>query len=79
MGKDRERYRQALSVYNSTFPAIHVLEEAPVPVIKSRPKRMIIVAVAVILAFILSVMGVLIFESYRDVNWKEVYEGKIAE
>ena len=76
LGKDRERYRQILSVYNSTFPAIHVMEEAPIPIIKSRPKRMLIVTVSVILAFILSVIGVLIFDTYRDVNWMEVYEGK---
>jgi tyrosine-protein kinase Etk/Wzc len=79
LGKDRERYRQILSVYHSTFPAIHVLEEAPVPVIKSRPKRMLIVTVSVILAFILSTIAILVFDTYRDVNWKEVYEGKNAK
>ncbi|RMG86776.1 MAG: hypothetical protein D6714_03580 [Bacteroidetes bacterium] len=76
LGKDRERYRQLLSVYNSSFPAIHVLEEATIPVVKSRPKRMLIVTVAVVLAFILSVIGVLIFDTYRDINWRDIYSGK---
>ncbi len=76
MGKDRERYRQTLSVYNSEFPAIHVLEEGAIPNIKSRPKRMLICAVAVILAFILSVVGILILDTYRDVNWGAMYRGE---
>lgn len=76
MGKDRERFRQILSVYESKFPAIHVLEEGAIPNIKSRPKRMIICLVAVLLAFILSVVGVLIFDTYRDVNWKAMYRGE---
>lgn len=76
LGEDEERYKQIKSAYNSYFPSIHLVEAATVPVIKSRPKRTIIVLAATMIAFIFSVIGVLILEQYREVNWRAIINAK---
>lgn len=76
LGEDRERYNQFKSAYTTGFPTTLLLEAGEVPVIKSRPQRTLIVAAATVLAFIFCVIGILIFDNYKEVDWKEVYEGK---
>lgn len=76
LGEDRERYNQFKSAYSTGFPTTLLLEEGEIPVIKSRPLRTLIVVGAMILAFIFCVLGILIFDNYKDVDWKGVYEGK---
>ncbi|HQU59435.1 MAG TPA: hypothetical protein PLU64_09565, partial [Saprospiraceae bacterium] len=76
LSEDKERLKQALATYQSVIPAMVIVEEAEVPVIKSRPKRSIIVLAAGAIAFLFSVLGVLLFDTYQDVNWREVYHGK---
>ena len=51
-----------------------VVENGTVPVVKSRPGRALITISAVIIAFILSLIGVLILENYKDVDWKKLSE-----
>ena len=46
------------------------------PVIKSRPKRSIIVLATVAIAFLFSLIGALLFDTYKDVNWKDIYHAK---
>ena len=72
LAEDKEHYKMSLAGYNSEFPALFLLEEGQVPVIKERPKRALLVVVSTMLAFIFSVLGVLVFDTYRDVNWREV-------
>ena len=72
LGIDRERYKQLKAIYNSYIPTIHVVESAEIPYQKSRPFRSLIVISAVLITFILSVIGVLLIENYRDVNWKKL-------
>jgi len=72
LAEDKERYKQTKAAYSSEFPATHLLEAAGVPVIKSRPKRALIVVAATALAFIFSVLGAIVFDTYRDVDWDEV-------
>lgn len=72
LGEDKEHYKQLKAAYESDFPAVLLLEPATVPVIKERPKRMLIVAVSTVVAFIFSVLAVLIFETYREVDWKRI-------
>jgi LPS O-antigen subunit length determinant protein (WzzB/FepE family) len=67
-----ERYKQVKSASESDFPTTLLLEAGAVPVIKSRPKRTLIVAAAVAVAFVFSVIGVVVFDTYRDVNWREI-------
>lgn len=75
LGFDQQRLQQLKSAYENDFTAIHLIEQARVPIVKSRPKRSIIVVGAIFLAFVLSALGVLLFDAYRDVNWKEVING----
>lgn len=76
MGEEKERYKQIKTAQESPFPAIHLVEEAAIPIIKSRPKRMIIVLAATALAFLFSAVGSLIFDTYRDVNWRSIVDGR---
>ena len=73
---DRERYQQIKSAYSTYIPAVQVVELAEPPRIKSRPKRSIIILSAVLAAFLFSVIGVLLADAYRSVDWREVREGK---
>jgi tyrosine-protein kinase Etk/Wzc len=76
LSEDKERLKQTLALYTSDIPAIVIVEEAQVPVIKSRPKRSIIVLAAGAIAFFFSVLAVLLFDTYQDVDWREVYHAK---
>jgi tyrosine-protein kinase Etk/Wzc len=76
LSEDQERYKQIKTAFNSYFPAVHLVEEAGVPIIKSRPARTVTVLVATLIAFLLGIVGILIFDTYRDVNWKEIIRGK---
>lgn len=75
LGLDKEKYRQLKSSYNSPFTAIHVIEQANIPIVKSRPKRSIYVIGATLFAFILSTFAALIVDASRKVNWREVLHG----
>lgn len=72
LAEDKEHYKQSKAAYSSEFPAMFLLEPGTVPVIKSRPKRALMVVAATAIAFIFSVLGVIVFDTYRDVNWREV-------
>ncbi|MCB0569304.1 MAG: hypothetical protein KDC66_06065 [Phaeodactylibacter sp.] len=76
LSEDKERLKQSLATYQSVIPALVIVEEAEVPVIKSRPKRSIIVMAAGAIAFLFSVLGVLLFDAYKEVNWREIYDAK---
>ncbi len=67
-----ERLNQFNSSFNSDIPAIILIEEGETPVIKSRPKRSIIVLASTLIAFICSLLAILLIETYREVNWKEL-------
>ena len=79
LGKDKQRYEQIKSSHGSYFPAIHLVEPAEVPIIKSRPKRTLIVAATTLAAFLLSIIGVLLLDAYRQTDWKEVFADDQAE
>ena len=68
---DQERYKQLKSVYNSDIPAIHLVQDAEVPVMKSRPKRSIYVIGATMAAFIFTLLIVLLLELFRGYNQKK--------
>lgn len=69
---DRERAKQLQSTLDSDIPSIILLEEAKVPIIKSRPHRSLLVIAAGALAFIFSILGVLLFDTYKKVDWNKV-------
>lgn len=73
---DKERYNQLKAAYDAPFTALHIIEEAEVPIVKSRPKRSIIVLGATFLGFVLSILAVLLMHSYRNLNWKEIFDSE---
>jgi len=74
LSEDRERTKQLQATYDADISAIILVEEAEVPVVKSRPRRSIIVIAAGAIAFIFSVLGVLLLEAYRSIKWREVFK-----
>ena len=72
---DIERYRLIKDGQGSDISAIHLIEKAEIPAIKSRPRRTILVAGATIAAFLFSVLLALLLDAYKNVNWKEVLHG----
>ena len=69
---DKERYKQLQAAYQTPFNGIHVVEQAEVPVIKSRPGRTLIVLGSVFATFILSILAVLFLEAYQNLDWKRI-------
>ncbi len=69
---DLERYFQLKSAYQSEMPMLHVIQQAEIPLVKSRPKRSLIVLGAVAAAFIFTLLAALIADNYRDVNWRKM-------
>lgn len=67
----RDRYFQLETVYNTNISAVYVLDAPDVPVIKSRPQRTFLVLSSALLAFILSALGVLLFENYKAIDWEQ--------
>ena len=73
---DKERLKQLESINNSHINTIFLVEKGEVPIYKSRPVRSIICIAAVFIAFILSVIVILILDVYKDVNWREIVNAK---
>ena len=73
---DKERYKQLMSTHKNEFSGLHVVEWADVPIVKSRPKRSIYVITATMIAFLFSVIGVLLIETYKSINWKKILNAK---
>lgn len=76
LSDDKERLKQVQATYHSVIPAMVIVEAAQIPVVKSRPKRSIIVLATTAIAFLFSIIGVLLFDTYKDINWREVYHAK---
>lgn len=71
---DLERFSQIKAAYNTDIPALQTLTKAEVPIMKSRPKRTMIVVSATIAAFLFALLAALLADAYRDVDWKRVRE-----
>jgi len=74
LAQDRERTRVLEATYAADVPVVLVVENAEVPLYKSRPRRSILVLAATFLMFGFSVTGVLFFDYYKDVDWKSVFD-----
>jgi hypothetical protein len=69
---DKGLYLHAKSALESSVKTLQVIEKATPPPVKSRPKRAILVLSATFLAFLASVVGIIVFDQYKDINWKEI-------
>lgn len=72
MSKDKQRALQLQIAYNTKTSALILVEEGKVPVVKSRPKRSILILSAALIAFIFSVVGVLLIDNYKNINWDDI-------
>ena len=72
VGRDRQRAMQLQIAFNTKISALILVESGKVPIVKSRPKRGILILSAALIAFIFSVIGVLLIDNYKNVNWNEV-------
>lgn len=68
---DEERYKQLDAALKNDNEVLIIIEKEDVPTIKSRPKRSLIVIGAALVALLFSVLGVLVLDFYRDVDWKK--------
>jgi capsule polysaccharide export protein KpsE/RkpR len=66
---EKELLKTLESAYDLQVPAIHVVETAQIPVIKSRPKRTLVVLASTFAAFLFMILGVLFIESYKHLDW----------
>ncbi len=73
LGAVQEKLKQYETAYQSPISTLLIIEDADVPIIKSRPKRTITVLACTMIAFIFSVIGVLLFDAYKEINWREIF------
>ena len=72
---DLERYSQIKSAYLTDIPALHIVEPAETPLVKSRPRRSIIVIASLMAAFLFACLGALLADTYKSINWKSITKG----
>jgi tyrosine-protein kinase Etk/Wzc len=69
---DQGLYLRTKVALEADVKTMQVIERASPPPIKSRPKRGILVMAATFLTLLASVVGIIVFEQYKDVKWKEM-------
>ena len=68
----RDRYFQYQTVYDTEVNSFYITEPPSTPVVRSRPRRTLTVLSVGMMAFILSSLGVLLLDYYKDINWREI-------
>jgi len=68
----RDRFFQYQTVYDTDVYSLYITEPPSTPVVRSRPRRTLTVLSVGMIAFILSCLGVLLVDYYKDINWKEI-------
>lgn len=74
LGEDLERAKLLQAAYSAVVPSLILVEAAEVPVVKIRPKRSILVITAGILAFLMSLLAILLFHAYRNMEWRLIFK-----
>lgn len=72
IGYDLEKLKIYKAAVDIEVPALHLIESAEVPQRKNRPKRSVIVLACTMAAFLFSIAGVFVVESYRQMDWKGI-------
>lgn len=68
---DLERYNQLLAAQSTNTPAVQVVELAEPAIVKSRPKRGLIVVGAVIAAFLFTLFAAFLADAYKEIRWED--------
>jgi capsule polysaccharide export protein KpsE/RkpR len=66
---DKEMLKQMEAAVALDATALHLVEEGPVPIKKAHPRRTIIVIAATVIAFLLTVLCILLLESFKGEDW----------
>ncbi|MEM1216124.1 MAG: hypothetical protein AAGJ82_10585 [Bacteroidota bacterium] len=74
LSADQEKLKQYRTVYGSDTPGILLVEEAAVPIIKSRPFRALIVVGSVFITLLFALIGIFLFEAFRDQDWQQIFQ-----
>jgi LPS O-antigen subunit length determinant protein (WzzB/FepE family) len=74
ISEQQELFLRFKNIMGANVSALVGIQPAEVPVVKSRPKRSILVISAAIISFLLCVFGVLLFENYNYISWKSIKE-----
>lgn len=72
IGRDQQRYSQLKVAFQTQIQALKLVESGAIPVIKSRPKRSILILSATVIALVLSLIGALLIDSYRHIDWTAI-------
>lgn len=62
---EKEKEKLLAAAYNSSFTGLHVIDQAYPPLVKSRPKRSLIILGAMLITLLASVMGLLMIKSIK--------------
>lgn len=73
---DKEKLKQYRTVYDTQTPGVLLVEEASVPLIKSRPHRSLLVVGSVAVAMLFALIGIFLFEAFRDTNWRSILQDR---
>jgi len=76
LGDDKSNYEKYKSAFAVPKSALFIQDIAEEPVVKSRPKRSFLVLGATFFAFLFSLLGVLVLEYNKDVDWKSIVNAK---
>jgi tyrosine-protein kinase Etk/Wzc len=69
---DLERFNQLQNTLESDITSLILVETGQVPIVKSRPRRSLIVIASILAALLLGTITALLLDNYRNVNWKEI-------
>lgn len=73
LGDEVEKAKMLRTALDADVPSILIVEPAEVPVLKSRPKRSILVVAAGAIAFVVASFGVLLFTAYQENKWGDAF------
>jgi tyrosine-protein kinase Etk/Wzc len=76
LGYDAVRLEQLKAAQQSDVPSVIVIEEARVPLIKSRPKRVLIVLAAIFATFVFTTLGAILLENYKKIDWDSLKDAE---
>lgn len=66
---DREMLKQMEAALSLDVTALHLVESAAIPGVKSRPRRSLIVIAVTAVVFLVTVFGILLVESFKSHDW----------
>ncbi|MEM7572955.1 MAG: hypothetical protein AAF433_08640 [Bacteroidota bacterium] len=72
LNRDRDRMQQYQRAFNSEQGALVVIQEADIPVVKSWPRRSLLVIGVSLLVFIFSSLAAIAIDNSRHYDWKEL-------